>query len=123
MTDFHPDQLTLGELITKLSKCKQDETVRFDFGGFVPDLVRSYRGYYDHLALGFTNECAPTVADVLGRLRAAVGATFQGYKGGDYVMTAETPMWAANNGETGDTAITGVEAHSWTVVMTTRFVP
>lgn len=36
--------MTLGELIDALSSTPGELEVRFDFGGFVPDRLRSYRG-------------------------------------------------------------------------------
>jgi len=49
-------QLTLGELIDRLKMMPQDEEVRYDFVHFRPTSVDSYRGYYDQLALGYTND-------------------------------------------------------------------
>lgn len=39
-----------------------------------------------------------TVADVLADCRSALGACFMGYKGGDFWMTAATPLWVAPYG-------------------------
>lgn len=61
----------------------------------------SYRGYYQHLAM----------AESVGRQMAAVafynvlsnqlGKTFQGYKGGDYVMEEDCLLFVAEYGKTG----------------------
>lgn len=105
-------QLSLGELIQILAAWpKQDDACLYDFGGLAPDGLDSYRGYYDQLAMGFSDKEKypnPTVAKVLEWCEAAVGKTFTGYKGGDYVMTERTPVWVANYGEAGGTAIVGV---------------
>ena len=41
-------------------------------------------------------------ADLLTDCKAAMGQVFGGYKGGDYVMGALTPLWVASYGTTGD---------------------
>lgn len=115
-----PGQWTLGELITALEKRPQDEHVSFDFGGCAPTNLASYRGYYEDMALGFTeNGLAPTVADLLTRLRKGLCATFTGWKGGEYDMDGGTTLWVANPGCTGSTAIVGIEdCEYWTVLRT-----
>lgn len=37
-------------------------------------------------------------AELLSECKAAMGQVFTGYKGGDYVMGALTPVWVANYG-------------------------
>lgn len=57
-------QMTLGDLIAAIAKCPTASTsekpydyhVVFDFGG-IPDLgVDSYRGFYEHAAIGWTEQ-------------------------------------------------------------------
>jgi hypothetical protein len=43
--------ITLGELIKQLSHCNPDARIQFDFGDLHPTVLRSYRGFYDQLAL------------------------------------------------------------------------
>jgi hypothetical protein len=65
----------------------------------------------------------PTVAQVLAVLEPAVNATFQGYKGGDYRMMRETPVWVANYSHTGGTGIVSIEAEDdHTVILITKKV-
>jgi len=87
-------QMTLGKFISALSEMPQDAPI--DVGC---DLD-SYRGYYSDLAIEPPQEDAPkpTVADVLAMCREAMGQVFQGYKGGDYMMGANTPLWIAEYG-------------------------
>jgi hypothetical protein len=104
--------IELGELISQLEACHPKARVWFDFCGFAPSGLNSYRGYYDHLALEwvhYSGDVHPNVDSVLATLRAAIGATFQGYKGGDYRMDSTTPVWVSNWGRTDDnTVILGV---------------
>lgn len=81
-------QLTLGELIAKLDAMPATTPV-----GLVEP--HSYRGYYRDLAF---EPGESTAGAVLEAARAALGATFEGYKGGDYVMGKSTPVWVASYG-------------------------
>ncbi len=116
--------VTLGGLTKALESVKPDATVQFDFCYLRPTVLDSYRGYYDHLALGWSSEAEPDgeywpkASDVLSRLKQANGATFTGWKGGDFCMNHKTPVWVANPGEAGDTGIVDVldEGHTVTLV-------
>jgi hypothetical protein len=101
-------QMTLGELIDELSKFKPDAWVMFAFGRLRPGHVESYRGYYDELAIEPDGTEQRTVGDLLAELQAAVGCTFMGYKGGEYVMGLDTPLWAAEHGSAFQACIVGV---------------
>jgi hypothetical protein len=102
----------------------QTREVWFDFGSMRPAHLASYRGYYDHLALGFASEGAPlTVTDLLARLKATVGETFSGWKGGEYRMTESTPVWVANRGEATQTSIVGLCVEEWRVTILTGYEP
>lgn len=115
----------LGALIEALRFAPKDADVQFDFCYLSPTSVASYRGYYDHLALGWDAKAWPKVTAVLAELESAVGKTFEGWKGGNYRMSLETPLWVSNRGETGGTGIVAVafegeEVH--TVVLVTEKV-
>jgi hypothetical protein len=71
----------------------------------------SYRGYYSDLAFE-PSESGETVASLLNRCQAAMGEVFQGYKGGDYVMGRNTPLWIANYGSCGPRLMALVEKDS-----------
>lgn len=118
--DRRPVQLRLGELIDLLEKRPADQQVYFDFGCCVPDGVRSYRGYYDQLAIDYEDEPKewPTVAKLLVTLKAADGATFTGYKGGEYCMDSRTPLWVSHYGRSSNTIVVGVTGEYQTVILT-----
>lgn len=82
---------------------------------FLSGELLSYRGYYDQLALGFTTDQdqAASVEDILKKCKEADGSIFQGYKGGDYVMTRETNLWLSNYGTCSSCRIVGVANGSW----------
>ena len=80
--------------------------------------IQSYRGYYDHLALGYCfddfihDDCQVTVEMLVRLLNDAIGRTFTGYKGGDFTMGPRTPVWLANYGRSQGGVITGVSDYS-----------
>jgi len=95
-----PKQITLGEMISLLSKMPPRKKVR------ALTLPHSYRGFYEHLAFEWmpTSQGASFISakEVLSLAKKALGKTFQGYKGGEYKMTADTPVWLAMEGCEGE---------------------
>lgn len=92
-----PNHLTLGELIERL-RAEPNQAKRVKLGLAEP---HSYRGDYHDLA--FEPTANTTVAEMLTAAEAALGATYQGYKGGDFTMREYTDTWLANYGECGET--------------------
>jgi hypothetical protein len=84
-------QITLGKMIEVLDAMSSDVKLN---GISNP---HSYRGYYNDLAFE-PGEGKTTAVDALAMCRAAMGQVFEGYKGGDFVMGALTPLWLANYG-------------------------
>ncbi len=84
-------QMTLGKMIAALESMPIDAEIE---GISEP---HSYRGYYSDLAFE-TIEGKTKVADALTMCRATMGQVFEGYKGGDFVMGALTPLWLASYG-------------------------
>jgi hypothetical protein len=68
--------------------------------------LHSYRGYYEQLAIGFgpfiegRGQCYPTVGALLAALDQAIGSTYEGWKGGDFVMHDWSTLWVAQEGTT-----------------------
>lgn len=118
---LHPS-MRLGDIIDALAACKPSSDVEFDFGGLHPTGVDSYRGYYSDLALGYGENGGLNAGDLLKELRHADGAVFTGYKGGDYRMDRNTPMWVANWGRCHGVAVVAVEDQDWRVVIRTQMI-
>lgn len=84
-------QMTLGKMINFLSSADPDL--------LIPSLENphSYRGYYEDLAFepsdGFRK-----ASDLLADCLSALGKTFEGWKGGDFLMKEDTPVWIAVEG-------------------------
>ena len=89
-----PRQMTLGELIAALKTEDPDKLLPLGFGN-----PHSYRGYYEQLA--FEPQQDRTVGDMLADAESALGATYQGWKGGDFTMNDYTDVWLAEEGSGG----------------------
>lgn len=86
----------LMELIERLEKEDPKKTLARGF-----DNPHSYRGYYDQLAFE-PCEGPITVGRLLQFARSALGATYQGWKGGDFTMGPYTDCHLAEVGHTGE---------------------
>jgi len=87
-------QMTLGKLIDALEAMPKRAEV-----ANLRD-AHSYRGYYSDMAFERA-EGTRQAADLLEECRTAMGHVFHGYKGGDFVMGALTPVWVASYGNCG----------------------
>ena len=112
--------LTLGRLVEALMVAPISTRVEYDCGGG-PTEPHSYRGYYSDLAFQNAGEPVP-VEQVLIDAKAAFGAEFTGYKGGEFLMGPDTPLWLSSYGDAGGRAITGVEQQPGRLVLLTRVI-
>ena len=122
-------QLSLGDLIKKLEEVRNNNShktgddepsVQFDFEDLFPTTLNSWRGVYAELALGFALEGEdPKIGPFIDMLKSAIGMTFEGWKGGDYRMDEGTPVWVANPGHVGETAVFDVIDDGWRAIIVT----
>ena len=123
----HSRQLMLIELILGLESIQdKSKDVCFDVAPHIPRLFNSWRGAYEELALGYANEPI-NVELFLYRARKANGQTYMGYKGGEYTMGRNTPIWVANYGDSESwddkrRGLVGVEEHGGEVVLNTEIM-
>lgn len=116
--------MKLGDLIDTLTFFDPTMPVRFDCAEKIGSFA-SWRGDYAQLTLtpssnwDMRKPALHTVGDLLDAAKAADGATFHGYKGGDYMMGRTTPLWADEWGEYTARGIIGVIVDDGTVVLTT----
>lgn len=96
-------QLTLSKLIAALEAMPADAQV-----ANLRDMA-SYRGYYSDLYFERHDGTRPA-AELLAECKAAMGQVFTGYKGGDYVMGALTPLWISHYGTASGTKLMAVHA-------------
>lgn len=117
--------ITLGGLIDLLTNRDNSERIQFDFCGYGPASIHSYRGYYDHLAIGrreltWNDGEDMIVGEFIALLRGAIGKKFTGWKGGEYTMRLDTPVWIDEPDSSSGTGIVGVTAGSISYFLTTR---
>ena len=87
--------MVLKDLIERLKQEPKENVIRKGFGHSM-----SYRGDYSQLAFApFENV---TVGSMLEEAEYALGKTYQGYKGGDFVMDEYTDVFIAEYGSTGE---------------------
>lgn len=130
-------QLSLGEIIKKIEKCgltygndNEPKEVYYDFGSAIPTNLDSWRGSYSELALGYalsgydnrdSHFNKITAHELLNDLKSAIGKTFVGWKGGDFIMDENTPVWVANRGNSGNTGIVDVVDDVWRIIIMTAY--
>lgn len=83
--------MTLAELIAALEAVDPDRMLPLGFSN-----PHSWRGVYSELA--FEPTANVTVREMLADARSALGATFEGYKGGQYTMDGLTDCWLDEEG-------------------------
>lgn len=86
--------MDLEDVIEYLEDLPADRIVRHGLSN-----PHSYRGWYEQVAFELKDNV--TIGAMLASARAAVGATFTGYKGGSYTMRESSLVNIANEGETG----------------------
>jgi hypothetical protein len=92
-------QLTLGTLIDKLKVMDPNEPVPMLYA------PHSYRGYYIDLAFEWNQNVTQPASTLLELCKSCMGEIFDGYKGGEFQMGRNTPLWAASWGAIGDKII------------------
>lgn len=85
----------LGDLIAKLQKHDPEKVLKIGF-----KRPHSYRG--DYSCLAFEQAENVKVGDMLDAAKKAIGASFIGYKGGEYTMDDSTDVYLADYGSTGE---------------------
>jgi hypothetical protein len=92
------NNLGLGQLIERLSREDPERILPIGFAD-----PHSFRGYYSDVA--FEPRRNISIGEMLAAARSALGATYSGWKGGDYTMTEWTDCWIANEGDSSDNRI------------------
>lgn len=101
--------MDLGDLIRTLECFDPSMSVWLGWEGrtYPPGEFASWRGVYAELTL--TPGVEPvTVGELLDRCRAADGAVFEGWKGGEFTMGRGTKVWADEEGSANGEALQGV---------------
>jgi len=119
-SDYH---LTLGAAIDELGKLPTRYVVVFDHSNLCPGVEQSYRGYYSDLAFEPDNGDPKTVDEFLHQLQGALDQEYTGYKGGEFRMGKDTPLWEASYGTSADShAIIGMHIDLERVILLTKHI-
>lgn len=106
-------QVTIGQLLALLDTVPDTAVVHFPFAWIGPSGIASWRGVYADAAVGHTTgqhgDTLPTVGSFRQMLLDCMGPTYQGWKGGDYVFTMDTPLHVDNPGQHTNTEIIGLK--------------
>ena len=90
--------IELGGIIARLEQEDPNRVLPIGFAN-----PHSYRGNYSDLAFEPVRDI--TVGEMLTAARSALGTTFEGWKGGDNLMTESTDCWISLHGESADNKI------------------
>lgn len=119
--------MTVGELLKALEAADTTAHIEFDFCQCVPQRINSWRGVYAEPALSWCYVSVnyrgpkPTVEDTLRELRHCLsGWTYLGWKGGEFVFTADSCLHVDNFGDCSNTEITQIEDLGHRVILHTR---
>lgn len=114
---------TMRTLADRLGELDQDLPVVFGGDAYreypvepgqvlVPGYITSYRGYYDRPAITIDRadgeSSCPRVRSVRREVEDAIGARVAGWKGGEYVLEEDKPVYAADAGDSTNLAILDV---------------
>lgn len=126
-------QLTIGELILMLESQDKKMKIVFDFeiNGRVqvPCDLMSWRGSYCELGMDYGDRGYKNVGVFRKSLKDAIGKSYEGYKGGLFMMGKTTPIWVAHHsdcgindykGTHGEVIITGIKVKGKKVVLITE---
>lgn len=95
----------LINFIEDLEKVNPEKFIRYQAPiPLIPTAFDSWRGNYCDLALGFEiwKDHSPVLAkNLLQQAKECIGKEFEGYKGGEFVMSEDTPIYIANYGCSG----------------------
>jgi hypothetical protein len=92
--------LTLGQLIKRLDRVPGVTKILTADGQGIEGLC-SYRGYYSDLALNPVGGPVWTADQLLREAKFVINTELTGYKGGEFLMTKDTPLWLARYGGLG----------------------
>ncbi len=120
-------QNTLGNFIEQLEKVvDKSKHITFEFPGVYPSTFASYRGCYQDIALGYeTGYSVGNHVDVeiiLKRAIECIDKSFEGWKGGTFLMDKSSTLWVSNQGECFGMCISGIEEKEYEVIIKTLVI-
>lgn len=113
--------LTVGEMIEKLNKYDDNREFKFTNGKYLNGSFGSYRGYYEDLYIGYTEEdkginTVRHLKEILNR--ALKEKVMFGYKGGEFPIILDTLVWLATYGDIGEMIVDILEIENQLYIIT-----
>lgn len=109
-TQYH---LTLGKMISQLKEVDPQTHIYLT-------KPHSYRGYYSDLAFENTGE-PNTVGKFLKDLEENIlDKELIGYKGGEFLMGKDTPLWISEYSDASNLAIMGLRVDDGDIILNTK---
>lgn len=109
MTDMIIDINNLGDLINALEEINPEYQVYIKPYNLRPTGFDSYRGYYEDLSLTYDCDSDCMVKDLLKWAKNTINKKLLGYKGGEFLITENTPIWISNYGQVTGMKLTSLE--------------
>lgn len=103
--------LTIGDLFERLKYLPRDTPcyIEDEDGKHGVRYPHSYRGYYEQVALDIDESTTAIKASELYRmLEPLPGNYLTGWKGGEFLISDETPVWISRPGEVSDRRLVGL---------------
>lgn len=111
--------MNLQEFIDTLEHFPSDMPVIFHPNDW-PEEFCSWRGDYSQITLARLGSLSPnTVSWWIKHALRSIGSTFFGYKGGEFVMSATTEIWADDYGCTHGNKLIGVRVQNEKLILVT----
>lgn len=110
-------QMTLGDFHAELSSVDPSTIVRTENFESLGE-AHSYRGYYDEIAFESASPgVTVTAGELVQAVENAIDRVFIGWKGGDYRMDVDTPVWISSEGMVSGRQLMGVEFEDGIMVL------
>lgn len=96
------DQWTLNKLYDKLGPTLGNAPMYVRRGGieYAVGGFHSWRGFYPFASVDFAHRrYVKSAYDLYDETEKAIGSVFEGWKGGEYTMTEDTPVFVDHEGE------------------------
>lgn len=110
-------QMCLGDFHAELSSVPPETIVRTENFEALTD-PHSYRGYYDEISFEPVQGITVTAGELVKVVEDAIDKTFYGWKGGEYLMDADTPIWISSEGYNSGRMLTGVTVEDGIMTLT-----
>lgn len=112
-------QMDLGTLVDTVRNAPKGTIVVTDTGESVSN-PHSYRGYYEQASIEPSSTGQTLSEDFAAELDAFIDTEAEGWKGGEFYMDSDTPVWISPEGTYTGRALVGIEMDGNVMVLMTE---